>query len=1007
MAKEETQSESVLSDERKERLKTRILKQGESFGNFRVVKCICSSLLANYYHMQHVRDLHDVSVCVLHPRTIEDPKCLKRLEGLQAALKKIDHEGIPKIQDCAVINNRHCMFMDPVAGQNLSQYFAENATPGSAGISVGETTRIVALLLGLLGYAHAAGVDHCDLDTDLIYIQSDGSLQVLGLGLKATLGVELFESVVSASVSPLVANEAPSRLNSFDVMSPEYRRGIAEDTRVDIFASGYITYWLLTGQKANLSDYKAPSSIALGLSKAWDQLVGGALAREREDRLQTCKSVLLALKATEVEPESEGAGLIQGQIDRIHVPQGIVARGELATRIYRLLVIGLIGLTLVGLAASFLNSMFQEESTPQSVVSIATEGVSPDFSLSLVPAEATVRFVGLNGVFRAPSGELGLVLEPGDYDVRITAPGYSEKQLSVTIGEVALPKVNVDLELAIAARDLQIQTAPGATIALLDEEDLEVAIGTTDVEGVFHLKQRVFDGSFRIVVRKVGYSPVVLEDLPEDEVSVTLVELPSSVTVRTQPAGARVLINRVDVGSSPITIEPSGGSGDYLVAVQSPGYRSVGRRIHVDSGEHEIVDFGVLVGQSAKLDFEVTFSSHAEDELPALMAGLEVELDGVRVPYGSDVLETVSTGVHEVNLLHPLYTSELQTIKVEDQVDQVLSYVMSPLPGRVELVLPPGLEPDVRVDGVPVDLTDTAVLIAVHQRVEFELQIKDHLTMVRRFEMKPNEQVVWDVSPVKIPGPKSGEGWTLPYLALKLAWIDAGQFSMGSPLQEAGRLPNEGPQTSVRFNKGFWAGSYEVTQTQYFKVMDQNPSSVIGASLPVDNVSWGDAKLYCQVLTNLEREAGRLPDGYVYRLPTEAEWEYAARSGSAMPFAFGDRANASNGNFSGVYPINAEHQQSDSDHYGALPVGSYAPNALGLHDAHGNLAEWTLDRYNGRLRGGSLVDPLPYEEGRRVAVRGGSWEDFATRVRSAARDEVRVDMKSNAIGFRVVLAPAF
>jgi len=247
----------------------------------------------------------------------------------------------------------------------------------------------------------------------------------------------------------------------------------------------------------------------------------------------------------------------------------------------------------------------------------------------------------------------------------------------------------------------------------------------------------------------------------------------------------------------------------------------------------------------------------------------------------------------------------------------------------------------------------------------------------------------------------------MPYLALKLCWVEAGQFLMGSPIEEVGRLPNEGPQTAVRFNQGFWIGKYEVTQAQYSKVMDQNPSSVTSDSLPIDNVSWEDVRLYCQVLTNIERAAGRLPDGYVYRLPTEAEWEYAARSGSVLPFAFGNQADVSNGNFSGVYPVDVEHQVSNLDHYGTLPVGSYPPNDFGLHDTHGNLAEWTLDRYNGRLYGGSLVDPRPRDAGRRVVVRGGSWEDFAVRVRSAARDEIRGDTKSNAIGFRVALAPAF
>ncbi|KRP37816.1 MAG: hypothetical protein ABS34_00910 [Opitutaceae bacterium BACL24 MAG-120322-bin51] len=1000
-----TQSESASPDSSKERLKNRILKPGESFGNFRVVKCISSSLLANYYHMQHVRDLRDVTLCVFHPRTVEDAKCLKRLEGLQAALKAINHEGIPQIQDCALMNQRHCIFMDAVKGQSLSQYFAEHAKPGVAGIDAEDAGRIVALLLGLLGYAHAQGVDHRDLDTDLIFMQSDGSIQVLGLGVKATLGGELFESVVSASVCPLGANVDPARLNSFDVMSPEYRHGIAEDARVDIFAAGYIAYWLLTGLKANLSNYKAPSTIVDELPQVWDMLIETALKRNRDERYQSCRSVLLALKGTADELEPEHGSLIQRQIDRIPVPKGIVARGELATRIYRLSVIGLVGLSLTGLAASFLHSIFGERIANLQVVSVAADGESPNLRLNVTPVGAQVRFVGIDAVFSTGADGLDLVVQPGDYDVRITAAQYLEQQLPVSIGNVALPRINVELQSA--SKGLQIQTEPGATIALLDEKNLEVELGTTDAEGQYNLKRGVLDGIAGIVVRKVGYLPTILEDLSGNLVQVALVEMPSSVTVRTQPSGARVLLNSIDVGPSPVTIDASEGSGNYIVAVQSQGYRSVSRRINVESGEHEVVDFGALVGRSAELDFAVTFAGVPNSEVSVLMGDLAVELDGQRLAYDSEALKAVLEGTHTVRLLHPLYVSALQTVKVEDRVNQQMTYLMQPLPGQVELVMPSELEVEVRVAGVDVDDIDGVFSVAANQRVEFELRIKDYLTMVRRFELKPNERITWEVEPVQIPGPERGGEWTMPYLALKLCWIEAGEFLMGSPIQEVGRLPNEGPQTAVRFNQGFWIGKYEVTQAQYSKVMDQNPASVTSASLPIDNVSWEDVRLYCQVLTNIEREAGRLPDGYVYRLPTEAEWEYAARSGSAAPFAFGDRADASNGNFSGVYPVDVGHQVSDLDHYGTLPVGSYPPNDFGLHDTHGNLAEWTLDRYNGRLDGGLLVDPRPRDKGRRVVVRGGSWEDFAVRVRSAARDEIRGDTKSNAIGFRVALAPAF
>lgn len=1005
MDKRNTQSESASPDSSKERLNNRLLNPGESFGNFRVVKCISSSLLANYYHMQHVRDLRDVTLCVFHPRTIEDAKCLKRLEGLQAALKTINHEGIPQIQDCALMNQRHCIFMDAVKGQSLSQYFAEHAKPGEAGVDAEDAGRIVALLLGILGYAHAQGVDHRDLDTDLIFIQSDGSIQVLGLGVKATLGIELFESVVSASVCPLGANVTPERLNSFDVMSPEYRRGIAEDARVDIFASGYIAYWLLTGQKADLTNYKAPSTMVDNLPKIWDALVETTLKRNRDERYQSCRSMLLALKGTADELEPERAGLIQRQIDRIPVPQGIEARGELATRIYRLAVIGLVGLSLTGLVASFLHSIFGERLENAQVVSMAAEGESPNLRLNVTPLGAQVRFVGIDAVFNARVGGLDLVVQPGDYDVRITAPQYLEQQLPVSIRNVALPRINVELQSALES--LQIQTEPGAVIALLNEDNLQVELGTTDADGQFSLKRGEIDEFDRIVIRKMGYLPAVLEDLNGELLQVVLAELPSSVTVRTQPSGARVLVNSIDVGPSPVTIDASEGNGNYIVAVQSQGYRTVSRRVNVESGEHEVVDFGALVARSAELGFAVTFVGAPSSEVFRLMDDLVVELNGQRLAYDSEVLKAVLEGTHTVRLLHPLYVSALQTVKVEDRLNQKLTYLMQPLPGQVELLMPPELEVEVRVAGADVDDLDGVVSLAANQRVELELRIKDYLTMVRRFKLKPDERITWKVEPVQIPGPEPGAEWTMPYLALKLCWVEAGQFLMGSPIEEVGRLPNEGPQTAVRFNQGFWIGKYEVTQAQYSKVMDQNPSSVTSDSLPVDNVSWEDVRLYCQVLTNIERAAGRLPDGYVYRLPTEAEWEYATRSGSVLPFAFGNQADSSNGNFSGVYPVDVEYQVSNLDHYGTLPVGSYPPNDFGLHDTHGNLAEWTLDRYNGRLYGGSLVDPRPREGGRRVVVRGGSWEDFAVRVRSAARDEIRGDTKSNAIGFRVVLAPAF
>jgi formylglycine-generating enzyme required for sulfatase activity len=631
--------------------------------------------------------------------------------------------------------------------------------------------------------------------------------------------------------------------------------------------------------------------------------------------------------------------------------------------------------------------------------------VSPDLRINVEPEMAEVRFVGVDGVFDVSEGGLDLMVQPGDYDVRITAPQYSEKQVSLTVGGSELSPINIELQPALVG--LGIRTEPGAEISLVGEGDLEVKLGMADANGRFYLVREALDETFRLIVRKQGYVPALLGDLRGELLMAPLVELPASLTVYTRPAGAQILVDGRAVGHSPVTVDVPDGSGDYTVVAHHQGYRPTERVVYLDSGEHEELDFGALAVRSAKLDFEVTFEGCSEAESLLMLQELEVQLNDQRHSYNADALEGVPEGTHMVRLLHPRYVSDLQAVTVSDQMDQTLTVMLRPLPGQIELELPAGLNAEVRVDGVSVDVTSDVIPVIANRRVELELRIRDYLTMLRRFKVKPDERIVWKVDPVRIPGPEVDSDWVMPYLALKFAWINKGSFSMGSPMQEAGRLPNEGPQTAIEFSRGFWAGVYEVTYGQYSKVLDLPPPAAKREALPVDNVSWAEAKLFCEILTNQERTSGRLPSGYVYRLPTEAEWEYLARSGTASPFAFGQVADASSGNFRGVYPEGHGESWTAPDHYGSLPVGSYQPNRLGLYDVHGNVAEWTLDRYNGRLPGGSRVDPRPREDGRHVAVRGGSWEDFSVRVRCAARDEMRPDTKSDAIGFRVVLAPRF
>lgn len=996
----------------RERLKHRVLKPGESFGNFKVVKCLCAGLIANYYHMQHIRDLHDVTVGILHYRVGKDMRLLKRLQTLQKTLRGFDHEGIPKISDCVEIDEHLCLFLDPVSGQTLSQYFETNATPGQQGISPEETARILAQLLGLLGYAHTLGIDHRDIDSDLVFIQEDGSIAVLGLGVKAALGTELFESIVSASVSPLVPSKTHRRLNSFDVMSPECQGGIAEDFRVDLFCAGTIGYWLLTGRKPNRVKLEIPTALVEGLSPQWDVFLQRLLERDQEARFQSCRIALLTLKGTDDGPETETSGFVQRQIDRIPVPKRILDCGAFATRVYRLFLIGVIGLTLAALASYFVRVVFMEEvDYRKDVARIVAVGQEPHLVVEVKPPFSRIEFSGFGKDFITNNGRLELRVIPGQYELRASAPHHADKVEKVVIkaGAQGAPQ-KISFDLIPDWSNIEVRSEPHATISVIDANGVEIELGATDDAGNFSLQQGLFAGTYQVIVRKQGFAPTVLKEqkLSLGEVSrieAPLTPLPSSLTVRTSPPGAHITVNHVDAGMSPVVLDQMAPSDQYLVVAHLANYRSQGQRVEIKPGQDIVVDLGELIPKSAELQVAATVEGLSAAEARPLLQDTTVVLGDLRYPFGAEELKVVPTGKYAIRLEHPLYISAPQTLTLNDREVQQLSFTLAPRPGQVRLILPTGLEPRIRMNQRDIQWEGDWIDVPANEVVEFELSVENYLTMVRNFMLKPREKLEWQVQPVLIPGPVAGQDWALPYLGLELAWIPPGNFRMGSPIQEQGRLPNEGEQTEVIFTQGFWAGIYEVTQTEFREMMDQMPAEFIGARHPVDQVTWKEAHAFCQALTAREKAAGRLPTGYVYRLPTEAEWEYAARSGSTIPFHFGERADTSYGNFRGVYPRELDTGQRSTETYGTEPVGSYAPNAFGLYDMHGNVSEWTLEAYNGRLPGGRLTDPAPRTGGERYTLRGGSWQDFAVRVRAAARSEARIDTESNAIGFRVFLAP--
>ena len=240
--------------------------------------------------------------------------------------------------------------------------------------------------------------------------------------------------------------------------------------------------------------------------------------------------------------------------------------------------------------------------------------------------------------------------------------------------------------------------------------------------------------------------------------------------------------------------------------------------------------------------------------------------------------------------------------------------------------------------------------------------------------------------------------------------IQGGNFDMGSPTSENRREKDEVLHHVTL--SSFYMGSREVTQKEYRELMGNNPSQFQGDELPVENVSWYDAITYC----NARSVAENLTPAYVisgsgdartvtwnreangYRLPTEAEWEYACRAGTTTPFSTGENATVEQANYYGTYPYDGF--PSGQYRNRTMPAGSFAPNAWGLYDMHGNVWEWCWDWY-GAYGNESAVNPAGADSGTFRVNRGGGWTDFGRHLRSAYRAAYPPENRTFNLGFRL------
>ena len=486
-------------------------------------------------------------------------------------------------------------------------------------------------------------------------------------------------------------------------------------------------------------------------------------------------------------------------------------------------------------------------------------------------------------------------------------------------------------------------------------------------------------GMHKLRITKVGYesleTQLQVQGTEHQELSFTLKPLKASLHVDTEPPGAMLYLNDQLLGNTPLdwtTIE----AGSHKLRITLAGYEEYENTIYFARGEEKRLHI-ILVKELEGL------------EVISNPSGADVYVDS-KLSGQTPLAIQVPPGEHEI-LVAKDATYEDYATKISLSKGQSKKLTVTLNPKRPRLLI------ETEPREAQVFLNDRYVANAPLQtdlspgRYRITVRKKGWRNAIEEVAVSAGETKKLDIHLKPLPKPGTIE--KEPVTGMEFVWVPEGCFTMGSPASELKRDQDEGPAQEVCVN-GFWMGRFEVTQGQWQKLMNSNPSSFKnGPDFPVENVSWQDAKAFVERMAALKKE-------YLVGLPTEAEWEYACRAGTNTAFAFGDSIKGSQAN---VRLLSQDRGLNGS----TVAVGSFQPNQLGVYDMHGNVWEWCEDWYdpdfykNIRPKTTNPMSNLN-KTGKKV-LRGGSWLSEPQQARCANRHRASPDEKTDQIGFRVVL----
>ncbi len=1009
-----------------------LLRAGDPLGPYKVIRLLGAGGMGEVYEVLH-RDLGShFAIKRIHPDLLKRGEGSARFRREAQVMARLKHANIVHVDDFQQVDGEAWLRMELIQGGSLADRM--RTLNGSA---MGQDTvrELIRQILSALVYAHAQGVVHRDLKPANILLQDGHTVKITDFGLVGLADPDWLESRLRTTMQGqpsmgeldtrlAMTADGPggSLMGTFAYMSPEQKKGGRVGPQSDLYAVGLMAFQLLTGEDA--PGFKQPSHLNPVIDAAWDRWLQQAMEAKPRRRFRSARQML------EKMPDSSGSERTSEALVASRPLRRVAGFASLAVAT---------ALAMVG-AWHYLEDWVQDlrtasitgedsvvdEIEPDGVESVVDEAVQSTAALNLriEPVEPSTRVwlgdysdLGVDSVGRVALERI----KPGTHELVVQAPGFQPVVTLLVVPESGLDMV---VPLVPIRGTLILRSNPGVKVLAVDDDRRRIELGVTDPDGVLESRDLLRIGRYQLQLsapdREGVEQSVVLPLGRPAELRLSLPPKPGSLRLLTIPDGANIEVSSDSwsiEGRSPFEVEDVPAEVEVEVVAQLQGYRPLQKNLRLDPNERRTVNMGEFVAQSA--DLELRPSPEVDTEL------LEVRLAGEGKSLDEDPLrwQDLAPGNYSLEVRHPdyeLYQHDL-TLKDGDKRIHVLKLI--PLPAELSLDVsgPESYTVSVFLGNEKIESTSSTYLrLPALEDLKVQVEAEEWMAVSKELRLQPAErrQLSFSMEPVMWPG--TGEDYVLELNAeesIHFKWLNSGRFTMGSPESESGRYEWEGPLARVDIERGFWMAETPVTVGQFREFImetgyrtDAEQDLQRGVRIwrngqweqgsgrswqtvfaersdyPVVGVSWRDAQAFVEWLNRRESQAGRLPPSYVYGLPSEAQWEYAARAGTQSRWSFGD-----------LRQDLAAHAWFEANSGGRVqPVAQKAPNPWGLYDMHGNVWEWTRSVWR---------EQTGADAGQARVYRGGSWINEANQTRSAHRLRSDESFRSSILGFRVVLVP--